>query len=171
MRRAFAAALAALLLVAVAAPAEAAPYGWRWDQVVEVFDATTDPAWRVAEAVAEWDAGRDGLTIVMTTDLASAEIVVREGELPTQIVGGGIGGQAQLPPHPGGIATGVCRVTLSVWASSYFREHIASHELGHCIGLGHNDNWHVSIMAPTVSGDQVRSEPGPHDYRDKRRVY
>lgn len=170
--RLFLAALAALCLAAVTAtPAQAATYGWSWQQpTVYVYDGTTPGGdFAVAEAAAEWSAS--GINLVMTSDPAAADITVRE----EYVCGGGLqcyAGTASWSVE-GGIASS-CSVTVNpgLVDDGKLAQHALLHELGHCIGLAHNvKDIRRSVMNVSVNATTAVDRPSSRDLREAKSLY
>jgi predicted Zn-dependent protease len=167
--------LSVAMVLALAVPAQAGgvnastrTYGWSWQQpIVYVYDATpSTSAWKVSEAVAEWNKPNDRLNLVLTTDQSIADIQVFEEPAPDVY-----SGYARWT-ESGGVVTD-CRVSLSpYWANDYKAETTAVHELGHCVGLDHNSTFiKGSVMNSTVSNSTAVFKPGAVDYKSLSTLY
>lgn len=147
-------------------------YGWKWGGQVQVFDGTPQPNnWRIAEAVQEWTKG--GINAVMTTDQSQAEIVITEEYDQCGYTGAGVVlGCSYLPASTNGIAFGVSTIHLTPgWNNRPMSEHVASHEIGHSIGLAHYYGNGRSIMKPEVNDSNYLTRPTAYDIRDVRFLY
>lgn len=158
------------VLVAIATPAaadNAGPIRWPAGTVVVVSDRTGDPAWQAATryAVAAWNSSGAGIRLAWSE--------------------GGIGCQPEGPVVP------VCRHAIGAFAglatwytqgarivggfvlvtdgrpTQIQRNAIATHEIGHTLGIGHSTD-RTSIMAPSGNGtDHLR----PHDHHSLIQMY
>ena len=171
MKRLVVAVLLALSgLVCAAIPAQAAPYGWKWDSSTVVVSDKTDGGWPVAEAVAAWNRGGSPVTLVYTTADCTHCIHVTEvawidcalyGGCPTN---GWIGGDTDWSFNVDGSPT-EAYIRLSNQTSegaTSRRLHDTSHEIGHGLGLGHDDGRSV-MRNPYLPGNPV--EPTSRDFR------
>lgn len=164
MRRLAGVLLAVVALLLFTSPqAEATTYGWKWAETIEVFDATSSPYTRVAEAVREWD--RTDARVVLTANRAAANIVV---EARDGICGSGC---AYFPTITNNVATGTCYATLTPAASRLpFAEGVVLHEVGHCLGLAHAPAGTRSVMTTQAPSSFYRA-PTTYDRRDLNRLY
>ena len=167
---ALAAAAALLLAAATAAPAQAATYGWSWQQpVVYVYDGTTPGSlYAVAEAAAEWSAS--GVNLAMTTDPAAAHITVRE-----EYVCGSLQCYAGhfTSTESAGVIT-ACQISVDPGLADEPKlgQHAALHEMGHCLGLDHNAKTvRRSVMNASVNYDTAVTRPSSYDIREAKTLY
>jgi len=144
-------------------------YGFKWDQpVVYVYDGTpATSGWKVAEAVSEWSRPTDNLNLKMTDDLSIADIVFMEEETP-----GVYSGYSRWTVDSANTATDA-RISLSPWwANDPQSEHIAIHELGHCLGLDHNSGYiKGSVMNAAGGTIDTLSTPGRMDIKSLETIY
>lgn len=162
-------------LYANAAPATAAVtgLGFRWAGTVRVYDGTNDPAWKISEAAAEWSKNT-GVTLTMTTDPTSAQIVVYEVDQFTSTNAGGALGVAYFPSSTDGVATGQCRIELASWLPGIYprtAEHTGIHEAGHCLGLAHNVTAKRTVMATSVQLGYGYDRPQSVDLKNLASIY
>lgn len=175
----FAVAFAVVLVRIVPDPIAAAagkPFG-HWpsgDRELVVVDRTDDPGWRQAtrHAVAVWNRSGadlrltwaqedgpcdyDGTRIsVCTTDAESLDGIVAFQGLTDQ--------DADDDGHAQGAFIEVCG---DCGLSAVLRRVVATHELGHALGLSHNQRF-GSVVYPVGGTDQ----PDAEDYVELRRVY
>lgn len=145
-------------------------FGWRWGEVVDVFDNTGRSEWKVSEAVAEWDE-RSGAVVRITTNLSTANVVVHQSGSACGILGAA--GCAYLPSVTDGIAHGQTNIYLAAFVLQYpgTREHVTIHELGHTLGLDHAPSTAKSVMRPSVGPNNYFTRPQSYDYRDMQRLY
>lgn len=146
---------------------EAVTYGWRWNEIVDVYDNTggISPYASVAQATAEWER-RSGIDTRMTTNVAEANIVV---EFRDGICGSGC---AYFAPVVNNIATGTCYATaLPSIADIPAVEAVILHEIGHCVGLAHAPQTTRSVMTATISANDFYKAPQPYDYKDMKSLY
>ena len=147
--------------------------GWHWQGTVNVYDATDDARWKVAEAAREWTA-RTGLQTQMVGSVAAAQVVVYEVENFTDPNYPNAIGLTYWPQVVGATADGQCRIELLTWVAEWYpvtAEHDALHELGHCLSLAHNTTDKRSVMAPTVQLGEGYSRPTAADLRNLQSVY
>lgn len=167
MRRTILALLAALgLVVAAAQPANAVTYGWKWGEVVDVYDGTTGGNWKISQAIREWDK-TSGIVIRRVYDPAAANIIV--SEVPAL----GWAGLAYVNELTitNGVASGLCRVELNADHRNLgVAEETALHEMGHCLGLAHTD-VRQSVMTAYGSRTDYFTRPTSYDRADMQAIY
>lgn len=157
-------------------PFAAPVLGWRWSgHTVRVYDGTGGKApWNVPGAVAGWSKA-SGLDVVLTSDPASAQIVVYEvSQFSVPGYDGSAVGLCIYPSSSGGIATGQARVELAAfWGDLYptTARHAAIHENGHGIGLGHNDGKQPSVMRSVIKLGDGYSKPQSVDLKNATNIY
>ena len=156
-----------------APPANATTYGWRWNQVVGVYDGTSaGNTFNIPQSVSQWGSISAGLQMRMVSDPTQANIVVREVDTMTNCSASAIG-CATGPSVAGGVAYGVCNVDLARYIDHQgYAVEVALHELGHCVGLDHSPDGVRSVMR--VYGTTTTSyftKPQPYDRRDIRTLY
>ncbi|MGI9120476.1 MAG: matrixin family metalloprotease, partial [Acidimicrobiales bacterium] len=173
----FAVAFALVLVRIVPDPAAAAgkPFA-HWpsgDRDLVVVDRTDDPGWRQAtrHAVEVWNrsgadlrltwaqasgpCAHDGTSVsICTTDAESLEGIVAFQGLTDQDADDG---------HAQGAFIEVCG---DCGLNAVLRRVVATHELGHALGLSHNQRF-GSVVYPVGGTDQ----PDAEDYAELRRIY
>jgi len=144
--------------------------GARWPgPTVSVWNSTRYKA-PVGDAMRAWNAAGARVRLVPATDLASANLVIRSGKAGSEgeaTVGySGRKGSTRLPP-------GLGRIVAAA---------LATHELGHVLGLGHEARG-CTVMASVVHvGPSSRCGLGactvtwrclvqPDDARGLRKIY
>lgn len=148
----------------------AAFYNHRFDHpVVTVYDGTTSTGWNVASALTQWSAASPNLTLVSTSDPATADIYVHEN---SDIAYAGV---ASYTTDNGGYRITHCDVTLSTYYAVNYpsvMHHDALHEIGHCLGLDHNtQDVKGSVMNKVVSVATAVTKPSPYDLTNLRTAY
>ena len=150
-------------------------YGWNWDGLVEVYDATGNPVWDVPGAVAKWH--KAGINVVITTNRANAEIVVEQGDAnafcnsTNIIIGcGGSDIDANNEPYQG---KAVMSQDWADWPYTETQRGGTVHELGHTLGFGHpagltNADSVMAVPIPTSGATEVLT---PYDKSGVRYLY
>lgn len=157
-------------------PFAAVTLGWHWPgHAVRVYDGTGGKApWNVRAAVAGWSKA-SGLEVTLTTDPASAQIVVYEVDhFSAPGYDGSAFGLCIYPSSSGGIATGQARVELAAFYGQLYPRtaaHTAIHENGHGIGLGHNDGKQPSVMRSTIQLGDGYTKPQAIDLKNATNIY
>ncbi|MBW3574970.1 MAG: matrixin family metalloprotease [Actinobacteria bacterium] len=172
----FAIALAVALVRMVPAAAEEEPFGhWPSGQRdLVVVDRTGDPAWHQAtrHAVAVWN--RSGADVRLTWEAAPGPCApdgprisvctVTEESLKGVVQFQGVA--TQDADDAGHATSAVLEVCGDCGLKDVLRRVVATHELGHALGLRHNDRL-GSVVYPIGGTDQ----PDDEDYAELRRLY
>jgi hypothetical protein len=153
-------------------------YGWRWNKTVTVFDGTGNPRWDVPGAAKKWSVA--GLTVVMTLDEASADIVVTQGDANAMcgtsepIIGcGDTTVDSNGQPAQGRI---IMSANYADWVYIDTLVGGTVHEMGHTVGFGHAPLPNSeSVMGVPISvscgGGCARTTLSSYDNKAMRQLY
>lgn len=157
---------AAAVVGPATAPAQAATYGVKWaaSTVYVYVDPNVSAGWYISYDIATWTGW--GINVYRTLDKAKAQIRVHQRDLPSPRA-------AETALVWSGSTLISADVTLDVtalalpWCS---RRHIATHEMGHAMGLAHNTSDRTSLMY-VGSGGTCSMYLSYLDYSDMRSLY
>ena len=157
-------AAAALVLGAVAAPGQAlAETRPHWDTAIVTVHVADKTAWGhtdVAGSLAGWSK----VVPMVLTDDPDADVVLDSGAT-----------QDAAPtayPVTDGSRITACRVTLPTRLAGTDATFVLPHELGHCLGLTHEEQTGApSVMYWVAGGDAFAPTPTAGDLRVLRGVY
>jgi hypothetical protein len=147
--------LAALAPAAAAAPAESARQVKPWPgRTITYVNRAREWDWSVRQAVTAWNRSGIGIRFVRVSSRRAAQVEISSRDF--RAAGGNvtIAGQATLG-YVGG-RRGFVRLASprsAQWADRLLMARIATHELGHVLGLEHVARG-CSIMVPAIGGDR-----------------
>ncbi len=158
-------AVAALLLAGFAAQGQATAEGApRWERAMLTVHVADTAAWAgtdVAGALEQW---APAMAMVLT-DNPNADVTLA-GQGPEA----GVEGATATREGQGSRITS-CRVTLAARFVGTDEGAVLAHELGHCLGLSHNNGGESSVMYGIAGGPQFSSTVTPADLDTVRGLY
>lgn len=160
-------ALSLAIALGSAGSAQASTYGLHWaNRTVYVYvDSNVSSRWYINYDIAQWSKA-GGINVVRTYTYSKANIKVHQKDLPAP-------NAAETALSWSGSTLLGADITLDSTAlglSYCSRRHIATHELGHAIGLAHNTSSSTSIMF-TGYTKTCSMYPNTYDYNDLRVLY
>ena len=154
---------ATVILTAVAAPGQALAEGKpRWEAAVVTVHVADEAAWAGTDVQAALDAWSPALAMTLTDD-PGADVTL------TSARSAGIEGATAYRDGEGSRITS-CRVELAPKYAGTEQGATLAHELGHCLGLSHNNLGASSVMYWIEGGEHFSPTVRRQSATSRRRV-
>jgi hypothetical protein len=163
-------AIIACIVMLFPTPAAANSLGFRWsNSLVYVCDYTNRTDWNLAYWAIQYNRAADLKVVYLKNRcVGTQKIIVRDAKYGKS----GWLGLSRFDVNSRGNRLTRCRIYLneSYNLGSKNKLKTAGHEVGHCVGLAHNNRRNKSIMYPYVFKHDVKSVT-KYDYSEIERIY